>query len=97
MHSLLLTIYLGIGLVAAGFTIAVFPPRPGYHPPIGTCILAVSSFILFWPMLVLMALGYWCGRLYRRWSGEEPSTPVVSSPRPHYRVLYDDLKVRSHN
>ncbi len=95
MVPLVLTAYVGIGLLAAGFTVAIFPPRPGYRPPIGTVVLALATFTVFWPMLILMAIGYWIGRLYRHWSGEEPAVRVVRAPRFRYRVMYDDLRVRN--
>ena len=95
MVPLVLTAYVGIGLLSAGFTVAVFPPRQGYRPPIGTVILALVTFTLFWPMLVLMAIGYWNGRLYRHWSGEEAVVRGVPAPRFRYRVMYDDLRVRN--
>jgi hypothetical protein len=95
MVPLILMAYFGIGLLAAGFTVAIFPPRPGYRPPLSTCVLALTTFTAFWPLLVMMAMGYWFGRFYRRWSGEEPAVCVVRAPRFRYRVMYDELQVRN--
>ena len=81
MSFLVFAVYLGVGSVAAGFTVAIFPPRAGYKPPLHVCGLVLAICTLFWPMLVLMGLGYLTGWLCRRWSGEELSVRVVRAPR----------------
>jgi hypothetical protein len=95
MSLLTFVVYLAVGLVAAGFTVALFPPRPGYKPPAHACILALVTCTVFWPMMILMTLGFWTGRLFRRWSGEEPPIRVVRAPRFRYRVLYDEAHARN--
>ena len=57
MSLLMFVTYLAVGLVAAGFTVALFPPRPGYKPPVQACILALMTCTVFWPMLVFTGSG----------------------------------------
>jgi hypothetical protein len=83
--------YLVVGLAAAGFTLAVFPPQPGYRPPLKWLVLAVGSYIILWPFLALIGFGYTVGRWYNHTADE--STPMVrpsQSNRPLYRTLYEE-------
>jgi hypothetical protein len=83
--------YLVLGLAAAGFTLAVFPPQAGYRPPLHWLLLAIGSYIILWPFLAMIGLGYAVGRWY--------SKPVSDSGQQHrpgqrkshlYRTLYEE-------
>jgi hypothetical protein len=87
--------YLSVGLVVAGFTVGMFPPSPGYKPPLHIVVSAIAVYALLWPFLILMCLGYLSSRLYCRWLESETVTLRPRAPQFHYRVLYDDAHSRN--
>jgi hypothetical protein len=81
--------YLVVGFAAAGFTLAVFPPLEGYRPPLPWLILAVVSYVILWPFLAMIGLGYVVGRRYH---GETlPDGTPAARPAPRHRFLYRAL------
>ena len=51
MWAIIAVSYFVVGLAAAGFTLAVFPPQTGYRPPLRWLTLAVLSYVVLWPFL----------------------------------------------
>jgi hypothetical protein len=84
--------YLVVGLAAAGFTLAVFPPQEGYRPPLLWLILAVVSYVILWPFLAMIGLGFVIGRRYNGESLSDgtPATRPTRRQRFLYRALYEE-------
>jgi uncharacterized membrane protein len=84
--------YLGVGLAAAGFTLAVFPPQTGYRPPLHWVVLAVVSYVVLWPFLAMIGLGYIVGQWYHRPAPRRRSIVRAAGmrQRPLYRTLYEE-------
>jgi hypothetical protein len=82
--------YLMVGLAAAGFTLAVFPPQAGYRPPWQWVLLAVVSYVLLWPFLVMIGLGYLMGQWYQRPRASRPPMARTHRHRHLYRALYEE-------
>ncbi len=83
--------YFVVGLAAAGFTLAIFPPQTGYRPPLQWVVLAVLSYVILWPFLAMIGLGYVIGQWYNRPRTNPPA--VLRSgqrDRPLYRSLYEE-------
>ncbi|MCA9147756.1 MAG: hypothetical protein KDA92_00590 [Planctomycetales bacterium] len=93
MWTVLLICYFGLGLVAAGFTMAVFPPHAGYRPPIYLLIAALFAYVLLWPFLAAIGAGYLVGRICNSTPGPRRSPPPRSLRRDRgfvYRALYEE-------
>lgn len=82
--------YLMIGLAAAGFTLAVFPPQAGYRPPWPWVLLAVVSYVLLWPFLVMISLGYLAGQWHQRPRAGRSAVARTHRHRHLYRALYEE-------
>ena len=91
MWSLIAIVYLVFGLAAAGFTLAVFPPQSGYRPPFRWIALAMFSYVMLWPFLAMIALGYAMGQWYRRpIPNRVPIGRTKHRHQPLYRTLYEE-------
>ena len=82
--------YLMLGLAAAGFTLAVFPPQAGYRPPWQWVLLAIVAYVLLWPFLVMIGLGYVIGQRYQRPRASHSSVVRPQRHRHLYRALYEE-------
>ena len=93
MWNVYLLIYLGLGLVAAGFTLAVFPPHADYRPPIGLLVAAVVAYIVLWPFLAMIGIGYLIGAACRAMQSSRDNFPPRTLRRHKgfvYRALYEE-------
>jgi cation transporter-like permease len=82
--------YLIVGLAAAGFTLAVFPPQAGYRPPLHWVLLAVLSYIVLWPFLAMIGVGYVFGQWYQRRPANGTTVVRPGRHRHLYRALYEE-------
>jgi hypothetical protein len=91
MWAIVAVAYLVMGLAAAGFTLAVFPPQTGYRPPLQWLVLAIGSYIILWPFLAMIGLGYVVGRWYNRPAAESVPLHRPGQRKSHlYRTLYEE-------
>jgi hypothetical protein len=82
--------YLVLGLAAAGFTLAIFPPQTGYRPPWCWVFVAVLSYVLLWPFLAMIGVGYVLGQWYQRPRVIRTAVIRPSRHRHLYRALYEE-------
>ena len=98
MFQMYAGLYLGIGLIVSGFVFALFPPVPGYKPTLPLILLAAATYILLWPFLVLMGVGYLTGQLYCRLferDGSLRKRAASSSRQLSLSCLYDEVQARN--
>lgn len=97
MFEMYAGLYLGIGLIVAGFVFALFPPVPGYKPSLSLVITAATVYIFLWPFLVLLGLGYLVGQVYCRLFEGDKKVLKRSTPRRQLSVsyLYDEAQIRN--
>ena len=84
------TFYLIAGIITAAVTIRVFPPMEGFRPRLSLLLLAITVFVLFWPVLVLLAMWYhftaFLQRSRRRKAKIKTNAPIAISVSPSVRV-----------
>jgi hypothetical protein len=98
MFEMYAGLYLGIGLIVAGFVFAMFPPVPGYKPSLSLILLAAMTYILLWPFLVLLGVGYLTGQIYcRLFEREKRVTKRAPSSARQLSLsyLYDEAQIRN--
>ncbi|MCP4190950.1 MAG: hypothetical protein GY768_10020 [Planctomycetaceae bacterium] len=81
--------YVGIGALATGFLFAVFPPVDGYQPSRWLMLLAAFTFVILWPFIGLIGVGYWFGQLTRQ-NSKEIQEPTWLTPHVQKRFLHDE-------
>lgn len=77
-------VYLLVGLSVAGFTTGVFPPVSGYRAPMHWRVIALTTYVVLWPFLVMIGVGYLLGRRQHMKSysyADELGRPYQGSPR----------------
>jgi hypothetical protein len=89
MWAVFAVCYLAVGFVAAGLTLAVFPPTGDYRPPWHILVLAVGAYALLWPFLAMIAIGYAIGIVVQ--SRRDPVRPIASPARHRSRFVYRTL------
>jgi len=92
MWSVLTISYLTLGLVSAGFTLAIFQPQPGFRPPALLWVLAIVAYVLLWPFLWMIGIGYWIGAICSavQRSREHAAPRAPRRARFLYRSLYEE-------
>ena len=97
MPTYIAGLYITTGLLVTGFVFALFPPVPGYKPTWTVVALAALTYVLLWPFLGLMGLGYLVGRLYRRKYGDDELSvePLHVPRRLRQRVLFDEAHLQN--
>ncbi|MDG2384059.1 MAG: hypothetical protein P8N76_20470 [Pirellulaceae bacterium] len=87
-------VYALVGSLVTGFLFALFPPVSGYRPSRSMTILAAFTFVLLWPFLGLMAMGYLIGRVSRQSRSENPGPPRPTLNMQR-RFLYDESHLQN--
>lgn len=89
MWAVIAVCYTAVGLVAAGVTLAVFPPYGDYRPPLPWLVGAIVAYTLLWPFLAMIALGFLIGSILQSHHGV--IQPLQSPPREPSRFMYRKL------
>ncbi len=97
MFELYVCLYLGVGLIVAGFVFAMFPPVPDHKPGWPVVILGAATYVLLWPFLALLGLGYSIGQACCRMSEQDTMSGESSATgrRLSLSCFYDESQIRN--